>query len=254
MHTLPHSCFPYWLNLQTLYSTWSNKGAHARTADTVGNETFGCWDEENFHADHHTLHRANFGLSSGFLDFYFGTQGENTIANAGLTFAVVPDPTDASKVLLRATKSKGPCRAPWQRVVMEEVDERADDTASATAGKASALAAKLRVITRAEMAAAVAGGQLWLVVYGGVFDVSAFARIHPGGAAVLQNHKGDDATAVFSEVGHSPQAKTMALKRLIGFLEGEVPRYFLASSALEFKTAAAPSITDSASTPLLAAS
>lgn len=81
----PSVFFPYSLNLDTLYVSWTNKGAHARSAKDVTTETLGCFDEDNFHADHHTLHRANFGSSTGvLLDFYFGTQGTGTKGSAGL--------------------------------------------------------------------------------------------------------------------------------------------------------------------------
>jgi len=56
----PGVFFPYFLNLDTLQSSWSNKGGHTRTSKS-GKDCFGDYDYENFHADHHTLHRANFG-------------------------------------------------------------------------------------------------------------------------------------------------------------------------------------------------
>ncbi|KAI2471947.1 FMN-dependent dehydrogenase-domain-containing protein [Annulohypoxylon bovei var. microspora] len=46
-------------------------------------------------------------------------------------------------------------------------------------------------------------GNLWLVVDGTVYDLSHFAHEHPGGAAVLLQHAGRDATAAYAEV-HSP--------------------------------------------------
>ncbi|KAI1135680.1 FMN-dependent dehydrogenase-domain-containing protein [Hypoxylon sp. FL0543] len=44
---------------------------------------------------------------------------------------------------------------------------------------------------------------LWLVVDGVVYDLSKFAREHPGGAGVIMEHAGRDATAAYTEV-HSP--------------------------------------------------
>ncbi|KAI0376652.1 FMN-dependent dehydrogenase-domain-containing protein [Hypomontagnella monticulosa] len=44
---------------------------------------------------------------------------------------------------------------------------------------------------------------LWLVVDDAVYDLSHFVGEHPGGAAVLLQHAGRDATAAYSEV-HSP--------------------------------------------------
>ena len=40
----------------------------------IGAGAFGDYDADNWHADHHTLHGANFGSAHGvLLDFYFGT-------------------------------------------------------------------------------------------------------------------------------------------------------------------------------------
>jgi len=65
--------FPYFLNLTTLNSSWQNKGSHSRSSEDKGGN-FGDYDTDNFHADHHTLHMTNFGLSSSLcLDMYFGT-------------------------------------------------------------------------------------------------------------------------------------------------------------------------------------
>jgi hypothetical protein len=70
--------FPYFLNLDTLWISWSNKGGHTRTAPSKAGG-MGDYDPDNFHADHHTLHRNNFGSAWGvFIDFYFGTQGRHT--------------------------------------------------------------------------------------------------------------------------------------------------------------------------------
>ena len=70
--------FPYFLNLDTLWISWSNKGGHTRTAPSRAGG-MGDYDADNFHADHHTLHRNNFGSAWGvFIDFYFGTQGRHT--------------------------------------------------------------------------------------------------------------------------------------------------------------------------------
>jgi len=70
--------FPYFLNFETLYASWTNKGGHTRTSNS-GAKSWADFDEDNFHADHHTLHRANFGSAYGpLLDFYFNTQGKGT--------------------------------------------------------------------------------------------------------------------------------------------------------------------------------
>ena len=52
----PSLFFPYFLNLETLYMSWQNKGAHTRTSKSAGRNTFGDYDFSNWHADHHTYH------------------------------------------------------------------------------------------------------------------------------------------------------------------------------------------------------
>ncbi|CAK0842889.1 unnamed protein product [Prorocentrum cordatum] len=128
----PGVFFPYFLNPVTLWISWTNKGAHARTAEGVTVDTAGCFDEDlralgrawlaavlplgqtrdNFHADHHTLHRTNFGSSTGvLLDFYFGTAGPTTKGSAGMAYAVGPDPSDETRVLVTAQRAVGSNRA-----------------------------------------------------------------------------------------------------------------------------------------------
>ena len=46
-------------------------------------------DPDNWHADHHTLHGANFGSAHGvLLDFYFGTAGRKTRGAWGKRYTI----------------------------------------------------------------------------------------------------------------------------------------------------------------------
>ncbi|ETN70406.1 putative cytochrome b5, partial [Necator americanus] len=49
-----------------------------------------------------------------------------------------------------------------------------------------------------------------------VYDVSKFLNEHPGGAEVIAELAGKDATASFEDVGHSKDAREMAKEYLIG--------------------------------------
>lgn len=83
--------FPFFLNAQTLHASWTNKGGHSRTS-AAGADSWADFDADNFHADHHTLHRANYGSAYGVLiDFYFGTNGKSTRGCFGKTFEIVSD-------------------------------------------------------------------------------------------------------------------------------------------------------------------
>jgi len=65
----------------------------------------------------------------------------------------------------------------------------------------------------ADVARHNAPGDMWVVVDGDVYDLSLFARFHPGGEGVLLPHAGKDATDIFFELhklevlGRYPQLK-----------------------------------------------
>ncbi|KAF3060865.1 NADH-cytochrome b5 reductase 1 [Trichoderma lentiforme] len=57
---------------------------------------------------------------------------------------------------------------------------------------------------------------LWVMIHGKVYDVSKYVRDHPGGADVLIDVAGTDATAAYEEVGHSEDADGILKTYLIG--------------------------------------
>lgn len=57
---------------------------------------------------------------------------------------------------------------------------------------------------------------LWIVVSNKVYDISKFMEEHPGGEEVLLEVAGRNATESFEDVGHSPDAREMQAKYLIG--------------------------------------
>jgi len=91
--------FPYWLNPFSLYASWINKSGHTRTADDNAHIPGG-FDPDNFHADHHIFHCANFGWNP-LLDFYFGTQGATTKRVERRSWELRPDPENPEKVIMR---------------------------------------------------------------------------------------------------------------------------------------------------------
>eukprot|EP00420_Gonyaulax_spinifera_P027081 CAMPEP_0197898444 /NCGR_PEP_ID=MMETSP1439-20131203/44055_1 /TAXON_ID=66791 /ORGANISM="Gonyaulax spinifera, Strain CCMP409" /LENGTH=72 /DNA_ID=CAMNT_0043519163 /DNA_START=53 /DNA_END=268 /DNA_ORIENTATION=+ len=40
----------------------------------------------------------------------------------------------------------------------------------------------------------------WVVLYGKAYDLTKFARVHPGGAKLIHDNAGKDATALFDPV------------------------------------------------------
>mmetsp|Transcript_23754 Transcript_23754/g.51896 ORF Transcript_23754/g.51896 Transcript_23754/m.51896 type:complete len:565 (+) Transcript_23754:53-1747(+) len=228
--------FPYWMNLIVLYISWTNKGAHSRTASSVTTDTFGCFDEDNFHADHHTWHRANFGSSTApFIDFYFGTACPGLKGANGVVYDFYADADDKDKLWVRLSKPSNreqECRS----VQDAATTNKEDDGSVVLVGKARALEQgpheaevaedpSRRSISRAELAVHKEGP--WVAIHGGVFDLSSFKTIHPGGAEVLKMYGGTDATKPFDEVGHSQKAKLMGKRRLVGLLDGSPPTGFV---------------------------
>lgn len=218
--------FPYWLNPYVLYVSWTNKSGHTRTAAEDAQVPAGC-DADNFHADHHTLHRANFGLSSSpMLDFYFGTQCTDTRRVEGRSWEIRPDPENAEKVICRV--------APMAK---EKIVEKTSPEPEAVAAAFEAVAAvgqmndwQSRTISLQELAAkkTAADGGPWVALHGVVFDLRIFHRVHPGGPGVLLQYAGSDATSTFDEIGHSEQGREMSRKYAIGRLEGSSITGYLA--------------------------
>lgn len=61
----------------------------------------------------------------------------------------------------------------------------------------------------------------WIVIDGKIIDVTTFADNHPGGADVLTEHAGKDATESFNSIGHSEGAKMQIMDYLVGILSAE---------------------------------
>ncbi|XP_071069655.1 cytochrome b5 type B-like [Dasypus novemcinctus] len=59
--------------------------------------------------------------------------------------------------------------------------------------------------------------KLWLVIHGGVYDVSGFLAEHPGGEEVLLEQDGTNASESFEDIGHSFDATEMLKQYYIGY-------------------------------------
>ena len=60
----------------------------------------------------------------------------------------------------------------------------------------------------------------WMVIEGGVYDVTDLLASHPGGKNILIKHFGKDATKNFHRAGHSSRARGQMAEYLIGSLAG----------------------------------
>ncbi|KAJ5548598.1 hypothetical protein N7513_005832 [Penicillium frequentans] len=59
----------------------------------------------------------------------------------------------------------------------------------------------------------------WIVIHGQVFDITEYLQDHPGGAEVLIDTAGTDATAAYEDVGHSEDAREIMQPYLVGILK-----------------------------------
>ncbi len=83
------------------------------------------------------------------------------------------------------------------------------------------MADKNRVISMAECDKHKTEEDVWLVIHGKVYDVTAFANEHPGGVDTLTKAAGIDGSAEFDSVGHSDSAKDQLKKYQIGVVDKE---------------------------------
>jgi hypothetical protein len=65
---------------------------------------------------------------------------------------------------------------------------------------------------------------IWVVWGGHVYDMTPFAKEHPGGLKILLNGVGKDMTRAFEKAEHTPMTKVFALNFRIGYIESSVPK------------------------------
>ncbi|KAJ5632841.1 hypothetical protein N7490_009180 [Penicillium lividum] len=73
-----------------------------------------------------------------------------------------------------------------------------------------------KVFDVADVAAHKTRNDLWVIIHGKVYDLTKYVRDHPGGADVLCDVAGLDATEAYDEVGHSEDADEILETFLIG--------------------------------------
>lgn len=62
------------------------------------------------------------------------------------------------------------------------------------------------------------GSRVWIIIKGGVYDVTDFIDSHPGGGELIKEFAGKDATKAFNKAGHSSDATTDLKKYKIGIV------------------------------------
>ncbi|OGM40804.1 cytochrome B5 [Aspergillus bombycis] len=74
--------------------------------------------------------------------------------------------------------------------------------------------------TAAEVTSHNRKDDIWIIVHGKVFDITNYLQDHPGGAEILLETAGTDATEAFEDVGHSEDSVEIMQEFLIGTLKG----------------------------------
>ncbi|OLN85688.1 NADH-cytochrome b5 reductase 1-like protein 2 [Colletotrichum chlorophyti] len=74
--------------------------------------------------------------------------------------------------------------------------------------------------TAKEVAAHREANDCWMVIHGQVYDVTKYIHDHPGGADVLVEAAGTDASEAFDNAGHSEDASEIMAGYLVGKLKG----------------------------------
>ncbi|KAK9852287.1 hypothetical protein MYU51_008723 [Penicillium brevicompactum] len=73
--------------------------------------------------------------------------------------------------------------------------------------------------TLKDVAAHNTKGDTWMVIHGQVFDLTEYLQDHPGGADILVDVAGTDATTDYEDVGHSEDAREIMQPFLVGTLK-----------------------------------
>ncbi|OJJ67792.1 hypothetical protein ASPBRDRAFT_134420 [Aspergillus brasiliensis CBS 101740] len=73
-----------------------------------------------------------------------------------------------------------------------------------------------------DVAAHKSKNDLWVAIHGKVYDITKYVQDHPGGADVLIDVAGQDATAAYEDVGHSEDANEILKTYFIGVLKDAV--------------------------------
>ncbi|KAJ5928823.1 hypothetical protein N7466_007779 [Penicillium verhagenii] len=77
----------------------------------------------------------------------------------------------------------------------------------------------MTAFTMEDVAAHKSRNDLWVAIHGKVYDVTKYVQDHPGGADVLIDVAGQDATGAYEDVGHSEDANEILEAYYIGTLK-----------------------------------
>jgi cytochrome b involved in lipid metabolism len=86
------------------------------------------------------------------------------------------------------------------------------------ASAAAEPARQLQEFTRAQVESEASETRVLVIIEDGVYDLTSFAREHPGGEEIVLSFAGRDASSAFESVGHSTRAHVLKEKYKVGVL------------------------------------
>eukprot|EP00931_Biecheleriopsis_adriatica_P088637 TRINITY_DN62914_c0_g1_i1.p1 TRINITY_DN62914_c0_g1~~TRINITY_DN62914_c0_g1_i1.p1 ORF type:complete len:950 (-),score=138.75 TRINITY_DN62914_c0_g1_i1:16-2865(-) len=98
------------------------------------------------------------------------------------------------------------------------ISSRSKPVSTSTKNKGITAEAMRREVPLDELATHNIQSDVWMAIDGIVCDITDFVHVHPGGADLLQELAGKDATDQFRDVGHSEFALDLIKERAVGVL------------------------------------
>ena len=106
-----------------------------------------------------------------------------------------------------------------ENAVEERIDEKADQNTQQQPSEET-VAIDEKIITSAELSKHNKSSDCWVAIRGNVYDVTSYLDEHPGGADLILNYCGKDATSAFNNKGgggkHSARAEALLENYLVG--------------------------------------
>jgi cytochrome b involved in lipid metabolism len=138
-------------------------------------------------------------------------------------YITYPNGVDIEESGEKARSTKLPSACPFSGKVLPEKSVTPEGNLLPLMSVGDAPATELRTISWEEVRRHDTEDDLWVVFGGHVYDVSSFAKNHPGGLEVLLNGAGKDMTRGFENAHHSELTKVFTLNFRIGRIEPELP-------------------------------
>lgn len=110
-----------------------------------------------------------------------------------------------------------------------------DSGKSSSGATSNKLASGGKLISWLELSSHRSETDCWVAVEGKVYDVTDYLQKHPGGAQIMLNASGRDATKEFVDQGHTQNAREIMKKRYIGEIDKDSEKVQVGSQDMGIK-------------------